>query len=233
MRSCHGRDSSGQGVEGVEAAGVLGARLVVALHGVVEGPLRVEQLDEARFAAAVRIRGGVADVARLARASAARSSRPARASSVYCSQALRSSLVMSACSACDPRRGLARFLARALDLALVAVEDRQRRADEEAPFVAGQRTRRHLPMKLGADGVVDLALRQLQADVGGRPCLIAFAAPADPAAAAAPAAAARRRGSGAASGAVRRRRRSAPRRSRPSSARESVRWRPPAWSRGS
>jgi hypothetical protein len=53
----------GDRINQVESLGVGGAGLVVALHDVAEGSLSVEELDESGFAAAVRVLGGLKDVA--------------------------------------------------------------------------------------------------------------------------------------------------------------------------
>ena len=70
----------------------------------------------------------------------------------------------------DARFDLLLLLARAFDLALVAVEHRQGSAEEEAQGVGSPVV--ELAVKHGADGVVHLALRDLRADFRLRPRLV-------------------------------------------------------------
>ena len=53
------------GLHEKHAACVLGARFVPCLHGVVEGSLRIEKLDERGFAAPIGVVGDRADIAGL------------------------------------------------------------------------------------------------------------------------------------------------------------------------
>src|SRR5262249_27304846 len=64
----------------------------------------------------------------------------------------------------DARFDLALFLAGAFDFALVSVEHRKRGAEEEAQRVAVPVEK--LPVINAADGVVDLPLSELAANVG-------------------------------------------------------------------
>src|SRR5207237_7902133 len=72
----------------------------------------------------------------------------------------------------DLRLELMFLLPRPLDLSLVTVEDRDRHAEVHAVLIARAR-RRALAVEFAADRVIDLALGDLQADIGRRSRLIA------------------------------------------------------------